>query len=153
MKRKLSLMERIAALPHVVWAAIFILGPLLFVAYYAFTDTTGAFTFSNMANLSSYTHIFLTSVCFALVATAICLLIGYPLAFAMSRAKPSMQRLLLVLIMLPMWISLLIRTYSLMTLLDNGGLVNTFLRAIGVGEIKMVGTGGAVRGSTTRRMV
>ena len=144
MKQKLSLMERIAALPHAVWALIFIVGPLLFVLYFAFTDTAGSFSFSNIAQLSSYSHIFLVSICFALVATAICLLIGYPLAFVMSRAKPSMQKLLMVLLMLPMWISLLIRTYSLMTLLDNGGLVNSLLTAMGFEPLSMVGTGGAV---------
>lgn len=144
MKHKLSLLERIAAVPHIVWIAIFVLAPLLFVVYFAFTDTKGDFSFSNIQLLSSYSHIFLVSICFALVATAICLLIGYPLAFFMSRAKPSTQKLLMVLLMLPMWISLLIRTYSLMTLLDNGGLVNTLLQKIGLSPVSIVGTGGAV---------
>ncbi len=144
MKQKLSLMERIAAIPHIVWALIFIVGPLLFVLYFAFTDAQGAFSLSNITQLSSYSHIFLVSICFALLATAICLVIGYPLAFVMSRAKPSTQKLLMVLLMLPMWISLLIRTYSLMTLLDNGGLVNSLLSAIGLEPLSIVGTGGAV---------
>lgn len=144
MKHKLSLMERLAAVPHSIWVAIFVLAPLLFVVYFAFTDTKGEFSLSNIQLLSSYSHIFLTSICFALVATAICLLIGYPLAFFMSRAKPSMQKMLMVLLMLPMWISLLIRTYSLMTLLDNGGLVNTLLQKIGLPTASIVGTGGAV---------
>ena len=144
MKHKLSLLERIAAVPHTVWVAIFVLAPLLFVVYFAFTDTKGDFSFSNIQLLSSYSHIFLTSICFALVATAICRLIGYPLAFFMSRAKPSTQKMLMVLLMLPMWISLLIRTYSLMTLLDNGGLVNTLLQRLGLSPISVVGTGGAV---------
>jgi spermidine/putrescine transport system permease protein len=137
-------MERLAAVPHSIWVAIFVLAPLLFVVYFAFTDTKGEFSLSNIQLLSSYSHIFLTSICFALVATAICLLIGYPLAFFMSRAKPSMQKMLMVLLMLPMWISLLIRTYSLMTLLDNGGLINSLLVKIGLAPAKMVGTGGAV---------
>ena len=144
MKQRLSFMERVAAVPHVVWAAIFIVAPLLFVLYFAFTDAQGNFSFSNIELLSSYSHIFLVSICFALVATAICLLIGYPLAFFMSRAKPSTQKILMVLLMLPMWISLLIRTYSLMTLLDNGGLVNSLLNAMGLPTVTIVGTGGAV---------
>ena len=144
MKHKLSLMERVAALPHFIWALIFIVAPLLFVVYFAFTDTQGGFSLSNIELLSSYSHIFLVSICFALVATVICLLIGYPLAFFMSRAKPSAQKLLMVLLMLPMWISLLIRTYSLMTLLDNGGLVNSMLSALGLPTVTIVGTGGAV---------
>lgn len=144
MKKKLSFLERAAAVPHMVWALIFIVGPLLFVAYFAFTNTKGEFTLSNIELLSSYSHIFLVSICFSLVATFFCLLIGYPLAFVMSRAKPSTQKLLMVLIMLPTWISLLIRTYSLMTLLDNGGLVNSLLTAMGLNPVTMVGTGGAV---------
>ena len=102
------------------------------------------FSFSNIEMLSSYSHIFFLSICFALVATAICLLIGYPLAFVMARSKPSTQKLLTVMLMLPMWISLLIRTYSLMTLLDNGGLINSFIMSLGGDPIKMIGTGGAV---------
>ena len=144
MKKKLSFLERAAAVPHMVWAVMFIVAPLLFVAYFAFTDVGGSFTFSNVELLSSYSHIFLVSICFSLVATFFCLLIGYPLAFFMSRAKPSTQKLLTVLLMLPMWISLLIRTYSLMTLLDNGGLVNSLLQKLGFDPITMIGTGGAV---------
>ena len=144
MKQKRSLLEKAAAVPHMVWIALFILGPLLFVLYFAFTDTKGSFTLSNIELLSSYSHIFFLSICFALVATAFCLLIGYPLAFVMARAKPSTQKLLMLLLMLPMWISLLIRTYSLMTLLDNGGLLNSLLTAMGLEPISVVGTGGAV---------
>ena len=144
MKRKLSFLERFATVPHVVWSVLFIVGPLLFVLWYAFTDTKGEFTFSNISLLSSYSHIFFLSICFALVATAICLLIGYPLAFVMSRAKPSVQKILMILLMLPMWISLLIRTYSLMTLFDNGGLVNSLLNKLGLDSVTMIGTGGAV---------
>ena len=144
MKQRLSLMERLAAVPHMVWTVMFIVGPLLFVAYFAFTDTKWNFTLSNLELLSSYSHIFFVSICFSLLATFFCLLIGYPLAFAMARSKPTTQKLLMVMLMLPMWISLLIRTYSLMTLLDNGGLVNSLLRAMGLAPVTMVGTGGAV---------
>ena len=144
-KKKLSFLERAAAVPHLVWAVMFIVAPLIFVAFFAFTDSeTGSFSFSNISSLSSYSHIFLVSICFALVATFFCLLIGYPLAFFISRCKPSTQKLLMMLLMLPMWISLLIRTYSLMTLLDNGGLLNSFLETIGIGTVQIVGTGGAV---------
>ena len=144
MKDKRSLLERAAAVPHMVWVALFILGPLVFVLYFAFTDTGGQFTLTNIQLLSSYSHIFFLSICFALVATAICLVIGYPLAFVMARAKPSTQKLLMMMLMLPMWISLLIRTYSLMTLLDNGGLVNSLLVKMGFSPVTMIGTGGAV---------
>ena len=145
MKKKLSFLERAAAVPHLVGAVMFIVAPLIFVAFFAFTDSkSGELSFANIGALSSYSHIFLVSICFALVATFFCLLIGYPLAFFISRCKPSTQKLLMMLLMLPMWISLLIRTYSLMTLLDNGGLLNSFLNTIGIGTVQIVGTGGAV---------
>ena len=144
MKDKRSLLEKAATVPHIVWVALFILGPLVFVLYFAFTDTSGQFTLANIELLSSYSHIFFLSICFALVATAICLVLGYPLAFVMARAKPSRQKLLMMMLMLPMWISLLIRTYSLMTLLDNGGLVNSLLVKMGFSPVTMIGTGGAV---------
>lgn len=144
MKGKRSLLEKLAAVPHMVFVLLFVIGPLLFVLYFALTDTKGNFSFVNIQLLSSYSHIFFLSICFSLVATAICLLIGYPLAFVMSRAKPSVQKLLMVFLMLPMWISLLIRTYSLMTLLDNGGLINSLLTAMGLSPVTMTGTGGAV---------
>ena len=141
---KRSFLERFAAVPHTVWAALFILAPLLFVVYFAFTDTYGNFTLDNITLLSGYTHIFVLSICFALIATAICLLIGYPLAYIISQLSPRKQKLLIVFLMLPMWISLLIRTYSLMAILDNGGLLNSLLETIGLAKVKIVGTSGAV---------
>ena len=142
--RKASFLEKFSAVPHIVWILLFVVAPLIFVAYFAFTDTYGKFTFDNITMLSSYAHIFLLSVCFALIATAICILIGYPLAFFISQLKPKTQKVLVVLLMLPMWISLLIRTYSLMAILDNGGLLNSMLEQIGLAKVKIVGTSGAV---------
>ena len=142
--KKRSLLERAAAAPHVVWSVMFIVFPLLFVIYFAFTDSYGNFTLDNITGLSGYTNTFILSIGFALIATVICLLIGYPLAYFMSRSSPRSQKILLVLIMLPMWINLLIRTYSLMTLLDNGGLINSALQSFGLPKVKIVGTSGAV---------
>jgi len=144
MKKKRSFLEGFAAVPHSVWALLFILGPLLFVLYFAFTDRQGDFTLRNITMLGNYTNIFVLSVCFALIATVICLLIGYPLAFFIARLSPRAQKIFVVLLMLPMWISLLIRTYSLMTLLDNGGLLNSLLELLGIGKVKIIGTAGAV---------
>ncbi|MBO4414177.1 MAG: ABC transporter permease, partial [Clostridia bacterium] len=98
MKKK-SFLEGFAAVPHAVWALLFIAAPLVFVVYFAFTDAYGNFTFDNITKLSSYTHIFVLSVCFALISTVICLLIAYPLAFALSRMSQKAQRILIVLLM------------------------------------------------------
>lgn len=142
--RKKTFLEKAAAVPHIVWIVMFIAAPLLFVIYFAFTDANGTFTFSNILNLSNYGEIFLRSVLFALVATVVCLLLGYPLAYCMSRLKPSTQKAVVLLLMLPMWISLLIRTYSLLALLDNGGLLNSLLDKFNLPAVKIVGTRGAV---------
>ncbi len=142
--KKQSWLDRFAAVPHTVWCVLFVAAPLLFMVYYTFTDAEGSFTFSNLAALSSYGRVFFLSVCFAFLATVICLLIGYPLAYFLSRLKPRTQGIAVVLLMLPMWISLLIRTYSLMALLDKGGLINSLLEKIGIGRVQIVGTPGAV---------
>jgi spermidine/putrescine transport system permease protein len=144
MKNKRSAFERVASSPYIVWSAIFIIAPLLFVAYFAFTDRDGNFTFENILSLSSYSETFIMSLGFSLIATTVCLLIGYPLAYCMSRTSERSRSILMVLLMLPMWISLLIRTYSLMALLDNGGLVSSFLVSIGLPKLTFIGTDAAV---------
>ena len=144
MKNKRSWFERVASTPYVVWSAIFIIAPLIFVAYFAFTDRDGAFTLDNLTSLSSYSETFIMSLGFSLIATTVCLLIGYPLAYCMSRTSERSRSILMVLLMLPMWISLLIRTYSLMALLDNGGLVSSFLVSIGLPKLTFIGTDAAV---------
>jgi len=143
MKKK-TFLEGFAAVPHMTWIVLFVILPLVFVIYFAFTDGSGAFSFKNISNLSNYWHIFVLSICFALIATVLCLLIGYPLAYFISRLKPRTQKILVVLLMLPMWISLLIRTYSLMAILDNGGLLNSLLESLGITRVHIVGTPGAV---------
>lgn len=134
------LFQRLAAAPHIVWAVLFILAPMLFVLYFAFTDGNGNFTTDNITAMGQYSHTFILSIAFALIATVVCLLIGYPLAYFMSRTSPRTRKVLMVLIMLPMWCNLLIRTYALMALLDNGGLLNSFLENIGMQRLPIVGT-------------
>lgn len=134
------LFQRLAAAPHIVWAVLFILAPMLFVLYFAFTDGNGNITTDNITAMGQYSHTFILSIAFALIATVVCLLIGYPLAYFMSRTSPRTRKVLMVLIMLPMWCNLLIRTYALMALLDNGGLLNSFLESIGMQRLPIVGT-------------
>jgi spermidine/putrescine transport system permease protein len=142
--KKRSVFERFSGSPYVIWSALFIIAPLLFVMYFAFTDRSGSFTFENILSLSSYSETFVMSLGFSLIATTICLIIGFPLAYCMSRTSERTRNILLVLLMLPMWISLLIRTYSLMALLDNGGLVSTFLTNLGFKKLTFIGTDAAV---------
>ena len=140
MKKKRSLWSSIAAAPHIFWAIMFIVLPLLIVVYYAFTDSNGAFSFENILSLTDYAPIFLLSIELAIIATAICLLIGYPLAYFIAKAKPEHQKIFIMLLMLPMWTNLLIRTYSIMAILDDGGFLNTLLNT----SFHIVGTKGAV---------
>ena len=135
-----NIFQKIAAVPHVVWTVMFIVAPMLFVFYFAFTDMEGHFSLSNITELSQYTNVFILSIAFALIATAVCLIIGYPLAYFMSRQSAKMQKVLMVLIMLPMWCNLLIRTYALMALLDNGGLLNSLLKNLGLEPLPIVGS-------------
>lgn len=144
MNRKRNLLKSAAAAPHVVWAVLFIVAPLLFVLYFAFTDVNGSFTLENIAGLSEHTETFLLSVELSVIATFLCFLIGYPLAYFMARASKGAQRLCMVLLMLPMWTNLLIRTYSMMAILDDGGFLNVILRSLDLGTVHIVGTKGAV---------
>ncbi len=132
--------QKIAAVPHSVWTVMFIAAPMLFVLYFAFTDNEGNFSFANITGLSQYTNVFILSIAFALIATAVCLVIGYPLAYFMARQSPRAQKMLMVLLMLPMWCNLLIRTYALMALLDNGGLLNALLEKLGAQKLPIVGS-------------
>ena len=138
-KAQRSIFQKLAAVPHTVWTVMFIVAPMLFVLYFAFTKD-GKFDFSNILGLTQYTNVFILSIAFALIATVVCLIIGYPLAYFMSRQSPRMQKVLMVLIMLPMWCNLLIRTYALMALLDNGGLLNSLLESWGLEKLHIVGS-------------
>ena len=139
-----SVLAKLAAAPHVVWSILFIIAPLMFVVYFAFTNPRGEGTFYNIQSLTAYGKTFLLSVMFSLIATVVCLIIGYPLAYFLSRLSPRRQKVMVLLLMLPMWISLLIRTYSLMALLDNGGIISSFLVKLGFEKLTFIGTGGAV---------
>ncbi|HCO62958.1 MAG TPA: ABC transporter permease [Clostridiales bacterium] len=128
MKRKLSLFS----VPYVVWMAIFVVAPIVMIVVYAFSSSAGGFTLSNFTQLGTYAVVFGRSFKLAAIATVICLLIGYPVSYVMSREGPQFQRIAMVLIMLPMWINFLLRTYSWMSILDNNGLLNQLFQSLGV---------------------
>lgn len=142
--KKTSFLRSVAAAPHVVWSVMFILCPLLFVAYFAFTDAQGSFTFENILNLGYHAETFTLSIALSVIATFICFLLGYPLAYLIASAPKKHQGIYMLLLMLPMWTNLLIRTYSMMAMMDDGGLINNILSALGLGTVHMIGTKGAV---------
>lgn len=123
---------------------VFIVVPLLMVAYFAFTDKDGNFTLDNVASAGQYTNIFVRSIWLAIIATVICLVIAYPLAFLLSRMKKHHQGTMLMIVMLPMWMNFLLRTRAWVTLLGNTGVINSMLGWFGLEPIKMLNTEGAV---------
>jgi len=131
--------------PYVLWMVLFTLIPLGVVFYYALTDSmTGEFTLSNLVKIADYWPIFLRSIWLSILATLICLLIGYPVAYFIAHCKPSTQRLLQMMIMLPMCISFLLRTLAWVALLEDTGIINNFLALIGLKPLPLIRNNGAV---------
>ena len=120
------------SIPYVVWMALFVVAPIVMVVFYAFTADGGGFTFANFSSMGTYAVVFGRSFKLAAIATVICLAIGYPVSYMMSKEGPKFQRIAMVLIMLPMWINFLLRTYSWMSILENNGLLNRLFQSIGL---------------------
>ena len=120
------------AVPYVGWMALFVVTPIIMVVIYAFSTAEGGITLENFASMGTYASVFARSFWLALLATLICLLIGYPAAYFISREGPRFQRIAMMLIMLPMWMNFLLRTYSWMSVLENNGLLNRFFSAVGL---------------------
>lgn len=127
-KNKLALFS----IPYVIWMALFVVAPIIMVVIYAFSSADGGFTLSNFAKMGTYAVVFTRSFKLAIIATIICLLIGYPVSYIMSKEGPRFQRIAMVLIMLPMWMNFLLRTYSWMSILENNGLLNQLFQKIGL---------------------
>ena len=120
------------AVPYVGWLALFVVAPIVMVVIYAFSTAGGGFTLENFARMGTYATVFTRSFWLALLATLICLLIGYPVAYFISREGPRFQRVAMMLVMLPMWMNFLLRTYSWMSILENTGLLNRLFQSIGL---------------------
>ena len=93
MNGKRSFLQCAAAAPHIVWSVLFIIAPLIFVVYYSFTDSEGNFTLDNIKSIfnEKYIVIFFNSLTLAVIATFICLIIAYPLAYIFSRMRERLQ--------------------------------------------------------------
>ena len=128
MKPKLSRF----AIPYVIWMALFVVAPIVLVVVYAFSNDLGGFTLENFSKMGTYAVVFGRAFKLALIATLICLVIGYPVSYMMSREGERFQRAAMVLIMLPMWINFLLRTYSWMSILENNGLLNQVFQKTGL---------------------
>lgn len=133
------------AWPYMCWAAVFTLVPMFLIVYYGFSvvNENGEIVFS-LANYKEFfqSEIYMAalwrSIWFSAVATIICLIIGYPVAYILARSDFKNKNFLLSILVVPMWMNLLLRTYAWMMLLDNNGLINSLLSLIGIGNIKML---------------
>ena len=132
------------AIPYIVWILIFTVIPLGLVVVFALTDSDGGFTLQNLFDMSSYMAVLFRSIIFAMIATVICLVLAFPAAYFISRARSFNQSTLIVFIMVPMWISFILRTYAWMTLLEPNGLINRFLGLFGIGPLNLINNAGAV---------
>ena len=152
---------RAALAPYSVWSLLFVIVPLVFVAYYAFTDNSFSFTMENITRfftatsnmiqddgttteVRTYLLIFGRSLKLAVISTLACLVLGYPIAYIMARAKEKTQKTMVTLIMIPMWMNFLIRTYAWMTILQDTGIINGILTKVGLNPIHVIGTETAV---------
>ena len=130
--------------PYLVWMAIYTVVPLFIVIWYAMTNADGQFTFDNLTQIGRYSSVFARSLILAAISTVICLVMAFPVGYFLSRLRANKQHILLMLIMLPMWMNFLLRTYAWMTLLEKNGLINKFFGLFGLGPFNMINTSGAV---------
>ena len=159
--KKMHSTYRISLAPYSLWSLLFVIVPLIFVAYYAFTDNNFNFTTENITRfftatselinedgssqeVRTYLLIFFRSMKLAVISTAVCLLMGYPIAYIMARAKEKTQKTMMTLIMIPMWMNFLIRTYAWMTILQDTGIFNSLLATVNLGPVRIIGTETAV---------
>ena len=160
-RRRVLRADHLSLAPYTVWAVLFVLVPLVFVAYYAFTDNNFQFTLENIQRffvstssviqddgstqeVRTYLLIFWRSLKLAVISTVICLVLAYPLAYIMARAKPRTQKIFLTIVMIPMWMNFLIRTYAWMTILQDTGILNNFLSLLHLPNVHIIGTETAV---------
>ena len=144
MNKNSNLRLKLFASPHIVWSAIFIVVPLIMVAYYSFTNADGNFSMENIYRLSVYTPTFLRSLWYGIIATIICFILAYPIAFIISQSNFRVQTTMILLAMIPMWMNFLIRTYAWMNILEDSGVINNIITTLGLEPVHMINTPGAV---------
>lgn len=135
--------SKVPSYPYLLWMLVFTLIPLGMVVYYAITDSSGSFSLQAFADSMFYSDVFIKSLWISLLSTVICLVLGYPLSYIMSRARKSSQSVLVMLLMLPMWMNFILRIYAWVLLLQNDGLIDLGLKFLGF-DVALLGNSGAV---------
>lgn len=142
MKTKLKL--RLNLFPYLVWMVFFVLVPLVLVIIFAFSNPEGRFTLENVFSAMRYSDVFSRSIMLGAISTTVCLVLGYPMAYFISKIRVQFQNIFIMLLMIPMWTSFLLRTYAWMTILEYNGLLNKVISFFGFEKIKMINTPGAI---------
>ena len=137
--------KKLLAAPYLVWMIAFTVIPLILIAVFGLTDRNGALTFQNVLSIAQEEHLkaLLLSLLLSVACTAICLLVGYPLALILRNSGTGKAGVIIYIFILPMWMNSLLRIYAWLNLLDDGGLVYNFLRMLGF-QGNIIGTNGAV---------
>ena len=133
-----------ASAPYILWMVLFTIIPLAMIIYFAFTNGDGTPTFENIQKSISHVPTLIKSIYFAAISTFVCLIMAYPFAYYISRKSYSKQKMMIMLVMLPMWMNFLLRTHALSALIEDNGVINTILTSIGLEPLKMINTQGAV---------
>lgn len=147
MKNKKS--QSLLAYPYVIWSLIFIVAPILIILVLSFFKTTNGETIFSLDNYKkilnpTYLNIFLHSIVLAFISTVLCLILGYPVAYIISKYNLKKRNILILLFILPMWMNFLIRTYAWMAILNTNGILNNILGIFGISPVKFLYTEGAV---------
>ena len=139
----------LAASPYIVWSTLFIVIPLIIIVFFSFTQETASgysFTLENFKRVlnSQYISVFKRSLILAFESTVLCLILGYPVAYFISKMKSNKRNILIMLFIVPMWMNFLLRTYAWLPILGKNGVINNFLSAIGLNTINILYTDAAV---------
>ena len=141
--------KSLLAYPYIIWSALFIVIPLILVVIFSFTinvDGKNVFSLANYKDLMDpiYFKVFFRSIILAGLSTLICLLIGYPVAYIISKAPLSKRGTLILLFILPMWMNFLLRTYAWIAILGKNGILNSFLGLFGIEPVGILYTNTAI---------
>ena len=139
--------SRKPSIPYIIWMVVFTMIPIIMIGFTAFTDKNGNFSLQAFTNAFYYTNIFVKSLWIALISTAICLVLAYPLAYLLTRMKESTQNTLIMLLMIPMWMNFLLRIYAWVTLLQDNGPIDMMLSLLGIHSTYIGNTGAVILGS------
>jgi spermidine/putrescine transport system permease protein len=123
---------------------LFTIIPLAMIVYFAFTNSDGGFSLENLGQSAVHIPTLVKSIYLAAISTAVCLVLAYPFAYYISRKSYSNQKMMVMLVMLPMWMNFLLRTHALSALIEDNGVINTLLMNIGLDPIRMINTQSAV---------